>query len=904
MNPQEASRAKRAVVSAPPPHGAGATIETCLESLLGQTLTPSRFEVLLVFNGPDDGARAAARGLARRHEEHRLVLLDAERPSAGAARNLGLDRARGDHVTFVDSDDWVSANYLEELLAAADGAHIPAAGVVDVSPDGVVDANTTVMRQFPGGRARFTEFHRMKLLSSMTVGKLWPRPWIAAHRFDPELRSGEDVAFNGTLLARFSHRFSRYAVTPYRNGALYYRRLTPGSVSRTRRDFDFAVTQRLAVIRTLTQGDQRQPGNRTPLTSALISGQSRFINGYLEQHPDEAIQVLNAVAQADIPGLPVSTGGAYRPIYRRKPATANSRFVIAAGSASLLNRLAPQIEFLGECGVALNLAFVKGNLSDRVAEIPNQRISVVAVPDVSPQPGKTFGARLRAGAHTVGGQTRRLSRKVTSRLLSSARIVGMARIGDPGARDALALGPTIVADDELAPWERLGEAQALPSSAIHRLVLERASERPDVTEPQSAVIQSSASQLSTLPRGDEQVPPVSIWALTAWWLHRMGHRGGLTDVVDAALRHFPDRSASDGFRLLRMLSTPGGVQFDEAVEAMTAAAHAASSALETGELDRAVFLLTLCCELLSAPELSTGSAAPLLLEDPDRLLGSLRGAPAWALLRDPSGDDAISPPRRMTPSTMRERLLRGLRGSASSPEQPEEPVVVQFEDGDDLRVWPLLTDWSRVTEVVYPAEHVRSAVERVLGSRITHVAARVALPATPTGGLVPPPAESARWTLGLVDWADVTKDPLWALEVLTILRKHSSSWRLKLIGDDFPVLATHPFDAQYAAAFRARAVDLADGIEYVGKTNRLPQHLAGVGYALNSSLRETIPAGARQMIAAGATPVIRNWPVYQCVDGAATAFPNAAVVDTPQDAAERILAHSAAHHPGEGGTLQ
>ena len=102
---------------------------------------------------------------------------------------------------------------------------------------------------------------------------------------------------------------------------------------------------------------------------------------------------------------------------------------------------------------------------------------------------------------------------------------------------------------------------------------------------------------------------------------------------------------------------------------------------------------------------------------------------------------------------------------------------------------------------------------------------------------------------------------------------------------------------------RYLAADLAEGIEYVGRTERLWQHLAEVGHALNSSLRETVPTGTLQMIAAGSTPVIRNWPVYRCVDGAATAFPQARVVDTPQEAAEQILAHGAQHHqPNEKGT--
>ncbi len=882
-----------------PAYQAVSTIEACLNSLFGQSLAPGRFEVLLVFNGPDDGARVKAQGLATLNQHHQLRILESDRVSAGAARNLGLDQAHGSHITFIDVDDWVSSNYLEELLAAADGVHVPAAGVVDVD-DGVVDANTTVMRKFPKGRRQFAEFDSMRLLSSMTVGKLWPGPWLAAHRFDPGLRSGEDVAFNGTLLAQFSHRFSSYSVAPYRNGALYYRRLTPGSISRTEHDFDFAVTQRLAVIRALTAGDQYLSGGRMPLISSLVTSQTRFINAYLGSHPGEGVRVLTAVACADVPNLPVSTdltGRAYRTVYRKRPAAVRARFVVAAGEASTLNRLSPQLALLRERGVALRLAFVKGNLSKRIAEIPNHRISIVAVPDASPRRAKNLSARLRAGALTLGRQAGRLNRKATSRLLSSPAIVRIARFGNPKAADFLSYGPVIAADNRMAPWSRLSATEANPLSAIHSLVLEQAAACPTVTEPQSSAIGSSASWLGERPRDDDDVPPASTWALASWRLHRAGHRDDLAKVVSSALRHFPDCSDSDGFRLLGMLSDPAAVRFDDAVETMTAAALAASAALETGDLDRAVFLVTLICELLGCYELSLGSATPLLLENPEQLLASLRRAPAWRLLETPSREADYVPQRRITPSAVRARFLQGLRGQSQG-SGPQGRAVVQFAEGDDLAVWPLLTDWSQVAEVVYPASHIRRSVERLLGTRIAHVTARIAPPELPTGALAGPPATNASRTLGLVGWASIAKDPLWALEVLAILRANDPSWRLKLIGEDFPGGAAHPLDDHYAAAFRARAVDLAGGIEYVGRTNKLPQHLSEVGFALNSSLREAVPSGFEQMVAAGAMPVIRNWPVYRGVDGAASAFPQAWVVDTPQDAANRILAHS--FRPEEG----
>ena len=646
-----------------PVHLAGSTIEACLKSLFSQTLAPARFEVLLVFHGPDDGARATAQRLSTSHGEHGLVFLDSEPASAASARNVGLDRAAGDNVTFVDADGWVSPEYLEELLAAADGLHVPAAGIADVAPDGTTNDDTPVMRELARSRAPLVEFHRLRHHSSLSAGKLWPRSWLAEDRFDPELGSGADVAFNGRMLAKFSHRFSSYAIAPYRGGALYHRRLAPDSESRAHHDFDFAVLRPLAVIQALTRGDQ--PRDRLPLTARLVADQSRIMGTYLEKNRAEGLRVLTAVARAGVPGLTISSDRTFRPIYRRTAPASSERVVLASGSASSLNRLATEVEYLAHCGITVHLAFVKGSLSSRMAVLPNHRVSIVAVPGRPRKRAKTLGARVSATGAGIRRLARRLARGVSARLLPSPTIVGIARLANPKARAALSFGPVIAVDDQLTAWGRLGETAPMPAGAVHRMVLTQAAGRPEVGADRSATIRASAELLGERPRGDQIVPPFEVWALAAWWLHRAGHRADLVRVVSAALRHFPDHEDSAGLRLLGTLGTPEAMRTEEALEATTAAAHAASVALESGDLDRAVFLLTLICELLGPYEAGMGSPSPPPCGDPERLLASLRSAAmAWRLLEGAELDEGGPPQHPITPSTVRARLLGGLRGDA------------------------------------------------------------------------------------------------------------------------------------------------------------------------------------------------------------------------------------------------
>src|ERR1700680_2545268 len=58
-------------------------------------------EVIVVDNGSSDASREIVRGYA----SSSVVLLECQRPGASAARNTGLERARGDFIQFLDADD-------------------------------------------------------------------------------------------------------------------------------------------------------------------------------------------------------------------------------------------------------------------------------------------------------------------------------------------------------------------------------------------------------------------------------------------------------------------------------------------------------------------------------------------------------------------------------------------------------------------------------------------------------------------------------------------------------------------------------------------------------------------------------------------------------------------------------
>jgi glycosyltransferase involved in cell wall biosynthesis len=70
----------------------------------------------------------------------------------------------------------------------------------------------------------------------------------------------------------------------------------------------------------------------------------------------------------------------------------------------------------------------------------------------------------------------------------------------------------------------------------------------------------------------------------------------------------------------------------------------------------------------------------------------------------------------------------------------------------------------------------------------------------------------------------------------------------------------------------------------------VPEALRDVGVILSSSVRESFHASVVEGAASGAVPVVRDWPFFAGkANGARTLFPSDWVVETPEQAVERIL---------------
>lgn len=97
-----------------PIYNAAPFFAACIDSLLGQTHTG--LQIILVDDGSTDTSVAIAQQYAA--QDMRIALYVQPHQGQSAARNLGLRYATGDYVSFIDSDDYLDADFYETLLHA------------------------------------------------------------------------------------------------------------------------------------------------------------------------------------------------------------------------------------------------------------------------------------------------------------------------------------------------------------------------------------------------------------------------------------------------------------------------------------------------------------------------------------------------------------------------------------------------------------------------------------------------------------------------------------------------------------------------------------------------------------------------------------------------------------------
>lgn len=209
-----------------PVYNAEKTIGRCIDSILGQQYTD--FELLLVDDGSKDGSGAICDSYAL--ADSRVQVIHKENTGVSDTRNIGISRARGVYLQFLDSDDWITPDATKLLVEAA-GEHNCDLVISDfyrvvgerVSRKGDIDEDRVLTREEYAA-------HMMEQPADFYYGVLWNKLYrrdiVESHRLrmDPELSWCEDFMFNLEYI-RHAQRFYALQVP------IYYYVKTKGSLA-------------------------------------------------------------------------------------------------------------------------------------------------------------------------------------------------------------------------------------------------------------------------------------------------------------------------------------------------------------------------------------------------------------------------------------------------------------------------------------------------------------------------------------------------------------------------------------------------------------------------------------------------------------------------------------------------
>lgn len=95
-----------------PVYNVGAYVDKCIESVVKQTYKD--LEIIVINDGSTDDSSIKCAKWAS--EDERIIYIDKQNEGSGKTRNLGIKKATGDFITFLDADDWWREDYAELMM--------------------------------------------------------------------------------------------------------------------------------------------------------------------------------------------------------------------------------------------------------------------------------------------------------------------------------------------------------------------------------------------------------------------------------------------------------------------------------------------------------------------------------------------------------------------------------------------------------------------------------------------------------------------------------------------------------------------------------------------------------------------------------------------------------------------
>lgn len=210
-------------------------LDQCLESVIIQTYKD--WECILIDDGSKDNSGEICDKWGKIDSRFRII--HQINQGVSAARNRGIKESRGEYIVFIDSDDWVSPNYLFDMLNAIDKNNdLVVSGNNHYYPNGEIETFKPTNKQNIELSAKNTSFFIKNIGLLYGPTSLLYKSTIIKNftiLFPTEYSLGEDLLFNFQYLEKVKH----IQYIPFAN--YNYRIINSGSLTSIYRDNTFDI---------------------------------------------------------------------------------------------------------------------------------------------------------------------------------------------------------------------------------------------------------------------------------------------------------------------------------------------------------------------------------------------------------------------------------------------------------------------------------------------------------------------------------------------------------------------------------------------------------------------------------------------------------------------------------------
>ncbi len=215
----------------------------CLRSVANQTIDKSQMEVIIVLNGCAEPWQTEIQTfIDKEMKDIQVRFFQTDTSGVSNARNIAIEAARGEYITFVDDDDWLSAVALAEMSKLVSPNAIVCCDVQCVHPTTKALSTDYLHDSYIRNKDTHASLWSARSYFSTSCCKLLPKEVISTTRFDCRFAEGEDSLF----MAQLAHRVKDIHFAS--DSAIYYRRLSFCSASRSHHSVGWWILHRLKLL--------------------------------------------------------------------------------------------------------------------------------------------------------------------------------------------------------------------------------------------------------------------------------------------------------------------------------------------------------------------------------------------------------------------------------------------------------------------------------------------------------------------------------------------------------------------------------------------------------------------------------------------------------------------------------